>query len=108
MALFSAPIDNQEISPSVKSMFQRNGIKVLHQKILNDMCIFGFTNENIFLEWIKETFESARIFVIIGETDCHLNLLKAMDSIGLFEEDNNEKYFVIGVNSEVWDKSGKF
>ena len=61
---------------------------------------------NSFFDWINETKNDARIFIILGELDCHLGLLKAFHDHGLFTDNSEDEYFVIGVNIDVYDESG--
>ena len=61
---------------------------------------------NSFFDWINQTKNDARIFIILGELDCHLGLLKAFYDHGLFTDNSEDEYFVIGVNIDVYDESG--
>merc|ERR1712020_574250 len=59
------------------------------------------TDDNMLQTWIQKTKDEARIFIIVGQTDCHLNLIDAMVAEKLFDNnDNNDEYFVIGVNTD--------
>jgi hypothetical protein len=68
----------------------------------------GWDEENFFINWIRETKETARIYIIVGESDTHLGLLDAMFEEDLFNENLDEEYFVIGIRADVWDPDGKF
>ena len=61
---------------------------------------------NDFISLVNETKNDARIFVILGMSDCHLSLLEAFYNQGLFNNDLEDEYFVVGVNVDVYEKSG--
>ena len=61
----------------------------------------------IFENFVKEVKTKARIFVIVGDSDAHLGLLDAMYKQNLFNKDNVDQYFVIGIYLEVWDQKSK-
>ena len=60
------------------------------------------------MNFVNETKNDARIFVILGESDCQLNVLEAFYNHGLFNDNVEDEYFVVGVNIDVYDKLGEF
>ena len=109
MALFYSSVNNSEyhdIAEAALSNFRDAGINLLHIKTWTEMYHFGWSEVNFFEEWIKETKDSARIFVIIGEADAHLGLLEAMVNENVFFSHNEDEYFVLGVRTDIWDESG--
>ena len=93
------------MSQAVIALFEEKHIEIVHQKSFEDYCNFFKDGKDFFFEWINETKNDARIFVILGEKDCHLSLLKALYDHGLFKNNSEDEYFVIGVNSEVYNIS---
>ena len=95
------------MSEAVISLFKQNNINIVHQKAF-DFCHFSRRSpmRNSFFDWINQTKNDARIFIILGELDCHLGLLKAFYDHGLFTDNSEDEYFVIGVNIDVYDESG--
>ena len=63
----------------------------------------GWKEENFFNDWVEETFENVRIYLILGESDNHLGLLDALYNKGLLQ---TGKYFVIGIRADTWDIKG--
>jgi hypothetical protein len=104
---FSSSTEYIGVSEAVISLFKQNNINIVHQKAF-DFCHFSRRSpmRNSFFDWINETKNDARIFIILGELDCHLGLLKAFYDHGLFTDNSEDEYFVIGVNIDVYDESG--
>ena len=70
----------------------------------------GYRQHNFFREWIRQTRDSVRIYLILGKSDNHLGLLEAMEEEGLFREDRgqDEEYFVVGIRTEkFWDQKSE-
>ena len=108
---YSNETDYYGVSQAVIALFEEKQIEIVHQRSF-DYCDFfkdGVEDgKDIFFEWINETKNDARIFVILGTKDCHLSLLKALHDHGLFKDDSQDEYFVIGVNIEVYNISREY
>ena len=96
------------MSEAVISLFKQNNINIVNQKAFDFPCHFSGRSSmrNSFFDWINQTKNDARIFIILGELDCHLGVLKAFFDHGLFTDNSEDEYFVIGVNIDVYEESG--
>ena len=62
------------------------GVEILfcsHRRQWTTYYHHGWRQENIFVPWVRQTKDSVRIYVLLGEQDHHLGLLEAMHAEGL-------------------------
>ena len=89
-----------------------NDLRSSYERQWTEMYHYGWDEANIFRDWISETKNSVRIYLVLGDSDTHLAMLEAMHDERLFDatgvDDANDRYyFVVGVRADAWDPNGK-
>ena len=53
------------------------------------------------MQWVRETADEVRIYLVLGAADNHIGLLSTLQSEGLLE---GGEYFVVGLWEGAWDQ----
>ena len=53
------------------------------------------------IQWVRETADEVRIYLVLGAADNHIGLLSALQDEGLLE---GGEYFVVGLWQGAWDQ----